>query len=102
MKKAFDWFNNRNVDYSFRDVKKQPLSSEELRKLWNHFGDEKLINRRGMMWRKLGLAQKELSESELFDALLENQNMMKRPVVLDSESPVAIGFNEDEFEATFA
>lgn len=102
MKKAFDWFEDRNVAYDFRDVKKEPLGADELTALWKHFGDEKLINRRGMMWRKLGLAQKDLSEKELFEALMSNQNMMKRPVVLDSQTPVAIGFSEEEFESIFA
>jgi arsenate reductase-like glutaredoxin family protein len=44
------------------------------------------------------LKDKNLSDEELFDVLLEHQTMIKRPVLIKGES-VMVGYDEDSFEA---
>ncbi|TVR16213.1 MAG: hypothetical protein EA391_08385, partial [Balneolaceae bacterium] len=55
-------------------------------------------NKRGMKWRNLGLKDKNLSDNELFDVLLEHQTMIKRPVVIKDEA-ILVGYDEEAFEA---
>lgn len=101
MKKAFAWLDEHEVEYEFRSVKKKPLSEQELERFVHYMGINTLVNKRGMTWRKLGLAKKDnVTEDELFDALLENQTMIKRPVVEMGES-VMVGFDEEAFENFF-
>jgi|AntRauTorcE11898_2_1112593.scaffolds.fasta_scaffold24530_3 Spx/MgsR family transcriptional regulator len=102
MKKAFTWLDEHEVEYEFRSVKENPLSEEELERFVHYMGIETLLNKRGMTWRKLGLAKKEdLTEDDLFEALLDNQTMIKRPLVEMGES-VMVGFDEEAFEHFFA
>ncbi|MDR9415807.1 MAG: arsenate reductase family protein [Gracilimonas sp.] len=95
------WMDNHSVDYEFIDIKKEPLSRDELKELEFKVGLDVLVNKRGRKWRDLGLAKQELSEEELFEKLLNNQVMIKRPVLIKEES-VLVGYDEDSFEAFVA
>ncbi|WP_020401901.1 arsenate reductase family protein [Gracilimonas tropica] len=95
------WMEEHGVDHEFIDVKKDPLTLEELKELEFKVGLDVLVNKRGRKWRDLGLADKDLSDEELFDQLLEHQVMIKRPVLLKDES-VLVGYDEDSFEAFVA
>lgn len=95
---TFAWLEARNVEYEFVDVKKEPLTRDELQSIADHIGLDVLVNRRGMKWKQLGLKDKELTDQELFDVLLENQTMIKRPVLI-KEQAILVGYDEDSFEA---
>ncbi len=92
------WMDEHDIDYKFIDVKKDPLTREELKELEVKVGLDVLVNKKGMMWRKLGLAKKDLSSDELFEELLNHQNMIKRPVLVKDEA-VLVGYDEESFEA---
>lgn len=98
MKKTFKWLKDHDVEYEFIDLKKTPFSEEELAQLTELVGLDTLINRRGMMWRKLGLAHKDLSDQELFHELLDHQTMIKRPVLISDDSAILVGFDEEAIE----
>ncbi len=95
------WMKEHDVDFEFIDVKKDPLTREELKELEFKVGLDVLVNKRGRKWRDLGLANKDLSDEELFDQLLEHQVMIKRPVLIKEES-VLVGYDEEAFEAFIA
>ncbi len=90
-----------NVEYEFIDVREEPLTRDELKELEFKVGLDVLLNKRGRKWRDLGLADKDLSEEELFEQLLEHQVMIKRPVLIKDES-VLVGYDEESFEAYIA
>lgn len=92
------WMEEQDVDFEFIDIKKAPLTREELKELEFKVGLDVLVNKRGRKWRDLALADKDLSEDELFEQLLEHQTMIKRPVLLKNES-VLVGYDEEAFEA---
>lgn len=92
------WMDDHEVDYTLIDVKKDPLTRDELKELEFKVGLDVLVNKRGRKWRDLGLADKNLSDEELFEQLLEHQVMIKRPVLIKGES-VLVGYDEDSFEA---
>jgi Spx/MgsR family transcriptional regulator len=97
MRDTFNWMDEHKIEYQFTDVKKEPLSDEKLAEFADKVGIDVLVNKRGMKWRQLGLADKDLSEQDLFDVLLENQTMMKRPVLENGEA-LLIGYDEDAFK----
>lgn len=92
------WLEEQGNEYQFIDVKKAPLSRNELKELEAKVGLDVLVNKRGRKWRDLGLKDKNLPDNELFDVLLKHQTMIKRPVLIDGES-VLVGYDEDSFEA---
>jgi len=93
MKKTFTWLEENKFEYDFRDVKKDPLSKEELDSLSTRVGLDVLINKKGMKWRTLGLSKMNLRDDQLFEKLLEHQTMIKRPVVIAGDA-VMVGFDE--------
>jgi Spx/MgsR family transcriptional regulator len=95
---TFKWLDENDVDYQFIDLKKDPLSEGKLDEFVHKVGLDVLINRRGTTWRNLGLKDKNLDEDQLFDQLLANQAMIKRPV-LELDDAVLVGFDEDAFDS---
>jgi len=91
------WLKDHNQEYEFIDLKKEPLSEAELADLKDKVGLDVLINKRGTTWRRLGLKDKNPSEEELFGELLNNQTMIKRPVLIKDEA-VLVGYDEEAFE----
>jgi arsenate reductase len=99
IRKTLKWLDKREQPYVFRDVKKDPLSAEELDDLIGRAGLYTLVNKRGMKWRSLGLAKQDLSDQEMAETLLEHQTMIKRPVVeAEGSKAVQVGFDEDALD----
>ncbi len=97
VKKARAWLVEKEVEYEFVDLKKEPLNIDELKELEFKVGLDVLVNRRGTTYRKLGLKEKNLTDEEMLNVLLENQSMIKRPVLVKDEA-VLVGFDEQAFE----
>lgn len=95
---TFSWLKKNDIEYEFVDLKKEPLNREELQSLVQQIGLDVLVNKRGMKWRQLGLKDENLSDDELFEVLLENQSMIKRPVLVQDQA-IMVGYDEDSFEA---
>ena len=97
IRKTLKWLKDKEIEHHFYDLKKEPLTREELEEFVHRIGLDVLVNRRGMKWRQLGLKDKDLSDDELFDQLLEHQVMIKRPVMIKDEA-ILVGYDEDAFE----
>lgn len=95
---TFKWLNDHDVEYSFIDVRKDPVTASKLQEFVHKVGLDVLINRRGRTWRSLKLGDENPDEEQLFDLLLENQTMIKRPV-LELDQAVLVGYDEDAFES---
>lgn len=95
---TFKWLNENEIEYEFINLKKEPLSEGKLDEFVHKVGLDVLINKRGTTYRNLGMKDKDLSEDELFDVLLENQTMIKRPV-LELDDAVMVGYDEDAFDS---
>src|SRR5690625_5917727 len=91
---TLSWLKERNIEHHFYDLKKEPLTREELEEFVYRIGLDVLVNKRGMTWRRLGLKDKDLNEDALFEVLLENQSMMTRPVLVKGEA-MLVGYDED-------
>lgn len=91
------WLEKQEIDYTFYDLKKEPLTEEELREFVHRIGLGVLVNKRGTTWRNLKLKEKEISDEEMFQILLQNQTMIKRPVLIKNEA-ILVGYDEEAFE----
>ncbi|MEX0928032.1 MAG: Spx/MgsR family RNA polymerase-binding regulatory protein [Balneolales bacterium] len=94
IKKTRKWLEENSFEYTFRDVKSNPLSPNELACFVKKVGLEGLVNKRGRTWKMLGLSDKNLNDNDLFEVLLEKQTMIRRPVLKKDEA-VLVGFDED-------
>ena len=101
MKKARQWLSDNGVAYAFHDYKKEGVDEQRLRGWVKQVGWETLLNRRGMMWRKLDDDVKAgIDEASAIRVMLETPSIIKRPV-LESGKTLQVGFKESEYAALF-
>ena len=101
MKKARKWLEAHGIDYEFHDFKKLGLDKELLQGWVEELGWEVLLNRRGMMWRKLAdEVKKNINADSAFNVMLETPTIIKRPV-LDLGDRRAVGFSEKTYNELF-
>jgi arsenate reductase len=98
MKKAFAWLDEHKVAYEFHDYKKDGVPPGKLKAWATKTGWEKLANTRGPTWRKIPDGDKK--NLGVLDLLERNPSAIKRPVV-EAGSKLLVGFDPDEFAATF-
>jgi len=88
-------YDENNISYEFQNLKKEPLEENFLRDVVRQLGLDVVVNSKGMTYRKLGLKDKNLSEEDLIKVLLEEQGMIKRPLV-ENKGRFRIGFDEQK------
>ena len=73
-------------EFSLQDIKKEPLVLEDLQILRNLSGSyESLFNKRARLYKERDLKNKELSEENYKDLLLEHYTFLKRPVIVNDD-----------------
>lgn len=97
IKKTRKWLTENEVEFEFIDLKKEPLSIDEIKELEYKVGLDVLVNKRGTTYRNLGLKDRDLSDEEMVGILQENQSMIKRPVLVLDEA-VLVGYDEEAFK----
>jgi len=101
MKKARHWLDSQGIAYDFHDYKKQGLDEALLRTWVAELGWERLINRQGMMWRKLPAEVRDhLDEASAIRVMLETPSIIRRPL-LDTGPARYLGFSEAAYAAIF-
>jgi arsenate reductase len=97
MKKARAWLDANDLAYEFHDFKKQGLEIERLLDWVREAGWEVLLNRRGMMWRKLDQETKDnIDERIAIQIMLDIPSIIKRPV-LEVDGNLLVGFSEQRY-----
>lgn len=94
MKKAMAFLDAQGTAYEFVDYKKASIAAEHLPD-WNaRAGWQKLLNTRGLMWRKLSEEQRaDIDEQKALALMIEYPALIKRPV-LDTGKALLVGFDE--------
>ncbi len=101
MKKARKWLDSHGVAYEFHDYKKQGVDEHRLRAWVRQAGWEVLLNRRGMMWRKVpDDVRANIDEASAIELMLSTPSIIKRPV-LEHDGALRVGFSEADYEALF-
>lgn len=97
VKRARAEFESRGVAYRFHDFKKAGVPAEGLEEWIAQLGWERLVNRQGTTWRKLGEAEKAaVVDAASAAALIRAQpSVIKRPVVRWGDGSISIGWDDD-------
>ena len=102
MKKARAWLADHGIDYQFHDFKKEGIDEATLRDWIGQVGWETLLNRRGMMWRKLPQEIRDsMDEQKAIEVMLETPSIIKRPVLVLDDGSIHVGFKPEQYEALF-
>ena len=66
-----------------QEIKSQPITPDQLEQMKNLAGShEALFSRRAMLFRQRGLHEKELSEQDYKNLILDHYTFLKRPVLV--------------------
>ncbi|MEW8287727.1 MAG: ArsC family reductase [Candidatus Thiodiazotropha endolucinida] len=102
MKKAIRWLDEHGIAYQFHNYKKVGVDEKLLRQWVDRVGWEALLNRRGMMWRRLDDSVKAgINEENAIRVMLETPSIIKRPV-LETDKTLNVGFTEEAYSKLFS
>ena len=100
-KKARQWLDVRGLGYEFRHIREANPGYGEL-KSWHERSGlplKRFFNTSGMLYKRLGLAEKlpAMGEEEQLKLLATDGMLVKRPILV-GEGFVRVGFREAEWE----
>jgi Spx/MgsR family transcriptional regulator len=101
VKKAKNWLEKNQLDYSFHDFRKQGLEPETIKDWLTQIPWDKLLNKRSTTWRNLeSEVQQSVNAENIIELLVKNPTLIKRPV-LKVNGIINIGFNADTYQGIF-
>lgn len=99
-KKAQKWLDDKGIVYTFRDIKEENPSFDELKAWIETSGSDikRFFNTSGQLYRSLQLKDKlpHMSEEEKLMLLSSDGMLVKRPLLI-MEKSVLVGFREAEW-----
>ncbi|MGR3810724.1 Spx/MgsR family RNA polymerase-binding regulatory protein [Jiulongibacter sp. NS-SX5] len=103
MKKAFTWLDENGVSYDFHDYKKVGIDDAKIEEWMSQTEPSKLINNRGMTFRKFSDEMKaNFGDAAVAkEMMLENQSVIKRPIIEKDGKIVLFGFKDEEYVEVF-
>lgn len=103
VKKALDWLNENQIEFTFHDYKKESAQESKLKEWQKKVSWEELVNKKGTTWKKLTPEQQAavVDEASAREVLLQNNSMIKRPVI-EVDNELILGFNEDTYKQKLA
>lgn len=102
VKKARNWLAEHGVDYDFLDYKKVGADQALLQSWVDQFGWDKVVNTRGMTWRKLDEdTRNSMDESGAIAIMMEKTSIIKRPILIIGDKTI-LGFDEQAYQQEFA
>jgi Spx/MgsR family transcriptional regulator len=99
VKKARAWLAERGIEYDFHDFRKDGLPPTNLDQWIAAAGWEKVLNRKGISWRKLDEETRAaVTDPASARALMRAQpSLVKRPVIEWDDGRVTVGFHPDRW-----
>ena len=81
---------DRGADFDSINYYEKPLTVEELRKLIGKLGiaPRELLRKGEQVYRDLGLAKRELTDDELIQLMVDNPDLIQRPIVVKGNKAV--------------
>ncbi|MCB0282221.1 MAG: arsenate reductase family protein [Calditrichaeota bacterium] len=95
IKKTLKLLDNNKIAYEFANVRKTPVEKGKLKIITDALGIDLVLNRQGMLYRKLGLKDKNLTSDQLFEQLFNEQGMIKRPLI-EYNGKFHVGYDEEK------
>ena len=98
--KAQKWLDENDISYTFRDIKTENPTYNELTAWHEHSGLplKRFFNTSGLLYKSMGLKDKlpQMSEDEMLKLLAADGMLVKRPLLVGNDF-VLVGFKEAEW-----
>lgn len=99
-KKAQSWLDERNISYTYRDIKEENPSFDELKEWYERSGLElkRFFNTSGLLYKSLQLKDKlpSMTDEEKLSLLSTDGMLVKRPLLI-ADDFILVGFKEKEW-----
>ena len=89
--------NATGVAYEPRDYARKPLTEDDIRAIGGSLPLREVINPRSPTFRKLRIERDTIDDAQALELMLENQNLVRRPVLADGEVRI-FGFDPDAYQ----
>ena len=101
--KAAKWLKSKDLEFQLIDIVKEPPIVNYLNLALEQLSDDRkrIFNTRGKAFKKLNLDIYGLSREEIFQLLLSDGKLIKRPFLIYEGKRVILGFNEIEYAKQF-
>ena len=101
-RRAIKWLNSNDIAFELIDILNTPPSKEMLISASEQYGDRKyLLNTSGLIYRSIGSKiVKGMSDNELFEKLVIEPRLIKRPFLFKSDKCFLVGFKEEKWAET--
>jgi len=96
-RKARQLLAELGLEAELRDYSKRPLEASELEALLP-LDPGPLLGCKSPKFKELGLKERKLSKTEAIELILQDNNLLKRPL-LEREGRIIIGFDEPAYRA---
>ncbi|MBQ9886800.1 MAG: arsenate reductase family protein [Lachnospiraceae bacterium] len=100
-KKAEQWLKSRGIEYTFRDIKEDNPSKDELKNWYEKSGLDikRFFNTSGLIYKELNLKDRlpGMTVDEKLELLSTDGMLVKRPILVGDDF-VVTGFKEAEWE----
>ena len=98
-RRAIKWLKNNDMVFELIDLLKSPPSKEMLVSASEVYGDRKyLLNTSGLVYRSIGSdVVKKMTDKELFEKLIMEPRLIKRPFLYKPSKFFLVGFKEEKW-----
>jgi len=100
-RKALRFFKERRVQVHFMDFKQRAPSKGELKRFFQKFGEEKLIDRTARRFEALGLHQAHYGDERWVEIACDEPLILQMPLVR-SGNRLTVGFEEASWKEWLA
>jgi Spx/MgsR family transcriptional regulator len=102
-KRARNWLNRFDVEHEFIDYRIKPVPPETLKAWAQQLGGwEKLVNKSSTTWRNLLPQRKDPGSDPEWTLLIkEYPALVRRPVVVQPDGSISVGFSDNGFKKLF-
>jgi Spx/MgsR family transcriptional regulator len=97
-RKAIKWFESRDAEFRFHDLRADGLTANQLRQWQKAIGTGTLLNRRSQTWRQIPAGRREDLDAAGEQRLaIEFPTVIQRPVVAAANT-ITIGLDEQAWK----
>jgi len=101
VRKSLKWLDSNNVDFDFHDLKVETPSATQIKGWLKDVDKDKLVNKRGLTWRKVPDEERSLNtQKEIIQLIQNHPTVVKRPVAFNGNS-WSVGFKPEEWQSLF-
>jgi len=99
VRKARKWLDQVGQEYTFHDVRAEPVKPATIAAWLEQLGIEQVVNKRSTAWRQLAPKQQQLATiADAVQLLQQHPTLMKRPLLAVQQKFIA-GFKQAEWQS---